>query len=194
MLILASTSTARQQLLRQAGVSFTASPSPLDEEAEKLELRHLSPTSTATALALAKAKSKSAEEVHATVIGADQTLELNGELLHKPKDDSEARQHLQRLRGNTHKLHSAVAVTRADQVLFETTTTSHLTMRNFSNEFLDTYLQNIEPYVNQSVGCYQYESLGIQLFQSIDGDSFSILGLPLLPLLAFLREIGELQT
>jgi septum formation protein len=194
MLILASTSTTRQQLLRQAGVAFTASPAPLDEEAAKHHLRELSPKSLASALALAKAKSLSASEIHATVIGADQTLELNGELLHKPKDDSEARQHLQRLRGNTHKLHSAVAVTKADQVLFETNTTSHLTMRNFSDKFLDTYLQNIEPYVYQSVGCYQYESRGIQLFQSIEGDSFSILGLPLLPLLAFLREIGELQT
>lgn len=194
MLILASTSTIRQQLLRQAGVTFIASQAPLDEETAKTALRPLPPKSMARALALAKAKSMSAVENQATVIGADQTLELNGELLHKPKDLKEARQHLKRLRGETHALHSAVAVTKADRVLFETATTAHLTMRRFSDEFLDTYLQNLEPHLYQSVGCYQYESLGIQLFEAVEGDSFTILGLPLLPLLAFLREIGELQT
>jgi septum formation protein len=194
MLILASTSTTRQHILRQAGVPFIASPALLEEETAKTALGQLPPKSMAKALALAKAKSMSAVEIQATVIGADQTLELNGELLHKPKDRTEAREHLKRLRGQTHALHSAVAVTKANKVLFETTTTAHLSMRTFSDEFLDTYLQKVEPYLYQSVGCYQYESLGIQLFETVEGDSFTILGLPLLPLLAFLREIGELQT
>jgi septum formation protein len=194
MLILASTSPIRQHMLRQAGVTFTAMPAALDEEATKTSLGRLAPNPMAAALALAKAKSVSVLDFEAIVIGADQTLELSGHTLHKPKDYAEAHEHLTRLRGQTHTLHSAVSVTKGHDVLFETTTTAHLTMRVFSDGFLETYLQQIQPYLYQSVGCYQYESLGIQLFETVEGDSFSILGLPLLPLLAFLREIGELQT
>jgi septum formation protein len=194
MLILASTSKIRQHLLRQAGVTFTAIPAAHDEEKAKISLGPLSANSMARALAVAKATSVSVNDRHATVIGADQTLELNGQTLHKPNDYPEAREHLKRLRGQTHTLHSAVAVTKADKVLFDTTTTAHLTMRTFSDEFLNTYLKNLNPSLYQSLGCYQFESLGIQLFETVEGDTFTILGLPLLPLLAFLREIGELQT
>jgi septum formation protein len=194
MLILASTSATRKHMLRQAGVTFNAIPAPLDEDATKKSLGSLPPNLMATALALAKAKSMSAVNRQATVIGADQTLELSGSTFHKPKDYAEACEHLKGLRGKTHTLHSAVAVTKGDIVLFETTTTAHLTMRKFSDQFLDTYLQTLEPHVYKSVGCYQYESRGIQLFEAVAGDSFTIQGLPLLPLLAFLREIGELQT
>ncbi len=181
-------------MLRQAGVTFTSMPAPLDEEAAKDSIELLPSHLLAAALALAKAKSVSAVTSQATVIGADQTLELNGNTLHKPKDHAEAREHLKHLRGQTHALHSAVAVTKGDKVLFETTTTAHLAMRKFSDQFLDTYLQTLEPHVYKSVGCYQYESRGIQLFEAVQGDNFTILGLPLLPLLAFLREIGELLT
>ena len=194
MLTLASTSTTRQHMLRQAGVNFLACAAPLDEEAEKALLGPLTPKLMAQALALAKALSVSTENAGAIVIGADQTLDLAGQTLNKPKDYSGARQQLSLLKGREHALHSAVAVTKGNTVIFETTTTARLSMREFSEEFLENYLNTLAPDRYQSLGCYQFESLGIQLFEKVEGDYFTILGLPLLPLLAFLREIGELPT
>ena len=194
MIILASTSTTRQHMLHQAGLSFTAMAASLDEETEKANLGPRTAKSMARALALAKARSVSASHATAIVIGADQTLELAGQMFSKPKNPAEARQQLGLLKGKQHALHSAVAVTKADTIVFETTTTALLTMRNFSEGFLHSYLEKLGPDQCSSPGCYQVESLGIQLFERIEGDYFTILGLPLLPLLAFLRETGELQT
>lgn len=194
MIILASTSTTRQQMLRQAGINFTVMAASLDEETEKANLGPRTAKSMAQALALAKARSVSAAHASAIVIGADQTLECAGHMYSKPKNNTEARQQLSLLKGKQHALYSAVTVTKADSVIFQTTTTAQLTMRNFSDGFLNSYLEKLGPDQCGSPGCYHVESIGIQLFERIEGDYFTILGLPLLPLLAFLREIGELQT
>jgi septum formation protein len=194
MLILASQSQIRRQILAQSGVAFKAMIAPCDEELEKQELGGLQPLQMAEALALAKARSTSSLHPSATVIGADQTLECDGQLLNKPKDINDARQQLSKLRAKNHQVHSAIAVTKADAILYQTVSTATLKMRNFSDGFLENYLKQSADKVLDGVGCYQIESLGIQLFDQIEGDHFAILGLPLLPLLAFLRKIGEVQS
>ncbi len=194
MIILASSSKIRQQLLRQAGVSFTTVVSPFDEEATKHQLRSLPAKSMAQTLALRKAQSVSANTPSDLVIAADQTLELKGQLFNKPRHYDEAHQHLKLLRGQQHTLHSAVVITKGNNIVFQNVTTAHMTMRNFSDEFLNSYLIPTDFNLLSSLGCYQIEAEGLQLFESIDGDYFTILGLPMLPLLACLRDIGELST
>ncbi len=192
MIILASTSPIRQQLLSQAGIEFKALPAPFDEEQAKRESRHLSPRDLAATLALGKAQATSKQHMDALVIAADQTLEIDTATLHKPKSRDEAAQQLLLLRGQYHSLHSALAITKGNRVLYQTVSTARLKMRAFSDDFLQDYLAHTPPSAHASIGCYQLESLGIQLFDAIEGDYFTILGLPLLPLLAFLRETGEI--
>jgi septum formation protein len=127
------------------------------------------------------------------VIGADQVLELDGERLTKPADMEEARRQLLRLSGRTHQLHSAIACARGGGILWQHSETAHLTMRKFSPAFVGHYLAAIGAGALNSVGAYQLEGRGIQLFDKVDGDYFGILGLPLLPLLAFLRSEGVLE-
>jgi septum formation protein len=194
MLILASQSKIRRTLLENAGVRFETQVSPLDEETTKQFLGPIPPQELAQELAQAKAAAVAKLNRDAIIIGADQTMELNGKVFHKPSDKSEANAQLRELRGQKHELHSAVAVVRGTQVLFRNTLSARLKMRNFSDSFLDRYLTCIPEEILLSVGCYQLESLGIQLFDHIEGDYHAILGLPLLPLLVFLRDIGEVDT
>ena len=192
MIILASTSNIRQTLLKQAGIVFTAVAPSCDEDALKIKLGPINPKSLAQTLALAKAESVSVAHPTAIIIGSDQTLDLHGQTLNKPHDLEDARKQLEMLRGQTHTLHSAIAIKRGENILFQTVSSAHLTMRDFSDRFLSTYLDLAGPEIHFSLGGYQLEYRGVQLFDDIDGDYFSILGLPLLPLLAFLRKIGEL--
>ncbi len=194
MIILASQSQIRKQILSAAGVLFTAQTSPLDEKSAKLRHRHNPPDKLASTLAREKAIAVSILKPLPIVIAADQTLSLERTLFNKPQNTAEAKAHLQRLRGHTHSLHSAIAVTQGTDILFEYIETAELTMRNFSDAFLNDYLETSRHDIIKSVGCYQLEGPGINLFDRIHGDYFSILGLPLLPLLAFLREIGELKS
>jgi septum formation protein len=194
MIILATQSAIRKQLLASAGVVFEAMRSPLDEEAEKVRLGAVSPRDLATSLAIAKAQAVSVQTPKAIVIGADQTLDLQGKTLHKSSSRQAARNQLEQLRGQTHSLHSAVAVTCGQETLFQHCQTAELTMRTFSDDFLDHYISVVDENVLLFVGCYQIEALGLQLFDTISADYHTILGLPLLPLLAFLRHIGEVQT
>jgi septum formation protein len=193
MIILASQSPTRRTLLSAAGFAFKSVTPPLDEESYKTALPDVGPKQLA--LTLAKAKALAAASLHpqAFVIGADQTLEFEGQCLHKTASLQEARVQLQRLAGKTHRLHSAVAVYRGQTCLFEHVATAELTMRTFGEGFLDHYLETVDPGVAKSLGGYQLEGLGVQLFERIDGDYFTILGLPLLPLLAFLHEHGEVE-
>jgi septum formation protein len=128
------------------------------------------------------------------VLGCDQTLSCDGELLHKPADDAEARRQLEQLRGRTHRLHAALALCRDGATLWTGFATAEMVMRPFSDVFLDAYLQAAGPDVRGSVGVYRYESLGAHLFERVDGDDATILGLPLLPLLAALRQHGYLAA
>lgn len=190
-LVLASGSAARRRLLEAAGLTFEVDAPRVDEEAAKASLRAegLRPRDQADALAELKALSVSRSRP-GFVIGADQMLALGDQVFDKPKDATEAREHLLRLRGQTHELITAAVVAREGAIIWRHIDTPKLKMRAFSDAFLDDYLARAGDGVLRSVGAYQLEGLGAQLFERVDGDYFSVLGLQLLPLLAFLREHG----
>jgi septum formation protein len=189
--VLASTSAIRVQLLASAGVRFTAVGSGVDEQAAKTELlaQGAGPCLVAEALARAKAVRVS-QGRPGLVIGADQTLDLDGLLFDKVADIAAARERLSDLRGRTHHLHAAVAVAEDGEIIWRQTISTSLTMRDFSDVFLDGFLDRNGEAALSSVGCYHLEGEGVQLFDRIEGDYFAILGLPLLGLLALLRDRG----
>jgi septum formation protein len=189
-LVLASQSTIRHSILRGAGIPHVVHPAEVDERAIEKESASVDPPGIAKLLARAKALAVAPHYRNSFVLGADQTLALGTLRFSKPKDRAGAREQLVMLRGRTHELHSAIAVGRAQAILFECCHSARLTMRAFSNEFLDHYLDTVGPNVMSSVGGYQLEGAGVQLFERIEGDYFAILGLPLLPLLDFLRRNG----
>jgi len=195
-LILASASRARQQLLTDAGIAFEAHPALVDEDAlkEKLRADNASVADAALALAALKAKKVAESNPQALIIGADQMLECAEAWFDKPATIGTARETLIALRGREHSLISGLVVVRDSAVLWRHTDRARLTMRNFSNDFLETYLKEIGTQACSSVGAYQLEGPGIQLFERVEGNFFTILGLPLLPLLAFLREQGAVAT
>jgi septum formation protein len=178
-------------MLEAAGLVFEVEAPRVDEEAAKASLRAagLRPRDQADALAELKALSVSRGRPD-FVIGADQMLALGDEVFDKPKDPAEAREHLLRLRGQTHQLITAAVVAREGAIIWRHIDTPKLKMRAFSDAFLDDYLSRAGEDVLRSVGAYQLEGLGAQLFERVEGDYFSVLGLQLLPLLAFLREHG----
>jgi len=189
-LILASGSKARQMLLKNAGLEFSAVPASVDERAieENLPLAGRDPVSVARHLALAKANEVSRRFPGAYVIGCDQTMSLGPKIFHKANSIVEARETLLALRGRAHFLNSAVCLVRDEQLLWSEVVKACMQVREFSDEFLAGYLQRNGDAVLSSVGCYQLEGEGVQLFDTIAGDYFTILGLPLLPLLAALRQ------
>jgi septum formation protein len=191
--VLASTSASRMALLSAAGVTFEAVAPGVDEDAAKAALlgEGLSPRDIADALAELKAVRVS-RRPGALVIGADQTLDLDGRLMDKAASLDEARERLQALRGRVHKLHAGVVVARDGQPIWREVQSATLRMRAFSDAFLDRYLERQGQAVLSSVGCYHLEGEGVQLFDRIDGDYFAILGLPLLGLLDLLRRHGAL--
>ncbi|MEK9968624.1 MAG: Maf family protein [Ferrovibrio sp.] len=195
-LILASASTSRAAMLRHAGLDFDVKPARIDEEEIKLSMQAdgVSLRDAATTLAEVKAHRISTAEPADFVIAADSMLACDGRWYDKPADMTAAREHLQSLRGKTHELVSAVVLARGGSVIWRHTDSAKLTMRDFSDGFLDAYLAQAGDAVLSSVGCYQLEGLGTQLFSRIQGDYFSILGLPLLPLLDILRENKVLRT
>lgn len=187
-LILASTSSIRRSLLTNAGVKYEAVKSPINEETEKL--KHSNPEKLAINLAIAKAITTSTKHPTAYVIGADQTLLTNNQIMSKPKSPQEARAQLLQLRGKTHVLISALAITKTTEILWQYESRAILTMRDFSDDFLDEYLNTGSTEALTSSGCYKLEGRGIQLFSKIEGDYFTILGLPLLPLITQLRAMN----
>jgi septum formation protein len=192
-LILASQSAARQALLTNAGIAFDAIPAELDELAIQLASALSAPGEIAALLARDKALFVSAEHRDRFVIGADQTLILGEQLFSKPADRAQAALQLRALAGQSHELHSAVAVVRGDEVLFEHVSIARMTMRPLHDNAISAYLDAAGAAITTSVGAYQLEGLGVHLFERIEGDHFTILGLPLLPLLKFLRSQGLLQ-
>ncbi|MCP3474551.1 Maf family nucleotide pyrophosphatase [Bradyrhizobium sp. CCGUVB1N3] len=186
-LILASQSQARKMLLANAGLEFEARPADIDERGVQEASKLSSPREIALLLAREKAKAVSVQHPGRHVIGADQTLALGERLFTKPSGRNQAMAQLRDLAGRTHELHSAVAVARDGAVLFEDVAVARMTMRQMAEAELSTYLDAAGDTVTTSVGAYQLESLGVHLFEKIEGDHFTILGLPLLPLLAFLR-------
>ncbi|WP_213735837.1 Maf family protein [Bradyrhizobium sp. dw_411] len=186
-LVLASQSRARQMLLTNAGIDFEAIPADIDERAVQQESHLTAPGEIAALLARKKSVFVSAKYPDRFVVGADQTLALGSRLFSKPAGRVQAAEQLRALAGGTHELHSAVAVARDGKILFTDVSIARMTMRKLSEADIDAYLDEAGEAVTSSVGAYQLESLGVHLFERIEGDHFTILGLPLLPLLGFLR-------
>lgn len=189
-LILASQSQARKMLLANAGLAFEAKPADIDERGIQAGSKLSSPRDIAMLLAREKAKAISMQQPDRYVIGADQTLALGERLFSKPAGRAQAAGQLCDLAGRTHELHSAVAIARGGKLLFEDASVARMTMRPLSEAEISAYLDAAGEAVTTSVGAYQLEGLGVHLFERIEGDHFTILGLPLLPLLAFLRREG----
>lgn len=192
MLILASQSDTRKALLQQAGLDFSTAPARIDERGLERAALDAGGDGRDVALLLAerKAAAVAAANPGAIVIGADQTLSLGAELLHKPADRSEAAAQLDHLRGKTHRLHAAVTLVRDDLLLWSDIQTAELTMRDFSPAERDEVLDREGDAILASVGGYRLEGPSIRLFETVTGDYFTILGLPLLPLLAALRNLA----
>ena len=186
-LILGSQSRARQALLINAGIEFEAVPADIDERAVQQASRLSAPGEIAALLAREKALSVSALQPGKLVVGGDQTLALGFRIFNKPADRAQAKEQLRALAGHCHELHSAVAVARDEKILFEAVTIARMTMRQLGEAEISAYLHEAGEAVTSSVGAYQLEGLGVHLFERIEGDHFTILGLPLLQLLAFLR-------
>jgi septum formation protein len=189
-LLLASKSDIRGKVLAAAGLRFGIRPAQIDERAIEAKAGAIGAVAAAQLLARAKAAAVAANHPGNLVLGADQTLALDAARFSKPKNRAEAVARLRTLRGRTHELHSALTLMRDGEVLFELVDTARLTMRDFSDRFLDDYLDMAGDVALSSVGGYQLEGIGIHLFEKVEGDYFTILGLPLLPLLAYLRRSG----
>ncbi|MER9053342.1 Maf-like protein [Mesorhizobium sp. M0910] len=194
-IILASGSQFRKALLVNAGITVEAVPASVDERALEAPLQNsgVSPEDVALVLAEAKATEVSERRPGALVLGCDQTLSLGDELFHKPADMEGARRHLVALSGKTHHLNSAVVLARDGQVLWRHVGIASLTMRKLDPAFIGRHLARVGAKALSSVGAYQIEGEGIQLFEKIEGDYFTIVGLPLLPVLAKLREFGAID-
>lgn len=194
-IVLASGSPFRRKMLEDAGIVIEAVPADIDERAVEEAIRDsgITPGELAAILAEAKAVDVSQRLPGRLVIGADQTLSLGDEVLHKPQDMEDARRRLLALSGRVHQLNSAVVLARDGAVLWRQVSIARLTMRPLTPEFIGRHLSRVGEKALSSVGAYQIESEGIQLFEAIEGDLFTIVGLPLLPLLAELRNLGEID-
>lgn len=193
-LILASKSAARRAMLENAGVPFAVRVAGVDEDAIKAVSGDLDAAALAVRLAEAKALAVSRDEDDAWVLGSDQTLAFDGGLVSKARSLQEARQRLQAMRGRTHQLHSGAALAVRGQIVWSGVDTVQMRMREFSDAFLDAYLTAEGEALLSCVGSYRLEGLGSQLFEAVDGDYFTVLGLPLWPVLAELRRGGVLGT
>ena len=189
-LVLASRSDVRGKMLAAAGLRFEIRPAQIEERAVEAKAGPLDAAAAARLLAREKAQSVAAALPGRLVLGADQTLARGTKRFSKPADRAEAAAQLRELRGRTHELNSALALVRDGKVVFDCVDTARLTMRDFSDRFLDDYLDMAGGAALASVGAYQLESIGVHLFERVNGDYFTILGLPLLPLMDFLRKNG----
>jgi septum formation protein len=194
-IILASTSPFRRQLLENAGLAVRPVAPEVDERALEAPLEDTGVTPDEVALILAEAKAVEVSQRHpdAWVIGGDQTLSLDDRIFHKPQDMEGARRHLLALSGRTHLLNSAVVLARGGEACWRHVSTARMTMRRLDPAFIGRHLSRVGERALSSVGAYQVEGEGIQLFEEIEGDYFTIVGVPLLPLLAKLRELGVID-
>lgn len=195
-LVLASASPFRRELMENAGLEFHWEAARINERAieQPLEQSGATPDEVALALAAAKGLDVSSRHAQALVIGCDQTLSLGSRVYHKPRDLHEAEEHLRSFSGKTHRLNSAIALVQNGEVIWQHVSHALLTARELSDNFLRNHLHRVGEKALTSVGAYQLEGEGIQLFEKIEGDYFTILGLPMLPLLNKLRELGVIHA
>ena len=193
-LVLASGSAARRALLEAAGLTFEVDPSPLDERLVKHRIRDAGGSVETAASELALAKASASKHPGSLIVGCDQILICGGSWFDKPKDLQEARSHLIRLRGRKHQLVTACVVVQDEAEIWRHVSVPALTMRGFSDAFLDRYLELEGSAILQCVGAYRLEGLGLHLFESVEGEHTAILGLPMIPLLSFLRIYGVLAS
>lgn len=193
-LVLASGSAARRAMLDQVGVEFSVDPPDIDEGVLKTRLAGRGAGDVALALAGAKAVAVSGRRPGALVLGSDQILELDGTLMDKAGDLEGARTRLRRLRGRTHSLHSAAALARNGEVIWSGVDRAEMTMRPYTDAFLERYLAAEGGQLLGSVGCYRLEGPGAQLFERVEGDFFTVLGLPMWAVLAELRRLGAIAA
>lgn len=193
-LVLASSSPFRRTLMENAGLNFESLPATIDEREIEASLSEATPDQVALALAQAKALDVGARRPGMLVLGSDQTMSLGSRVYHKPRSKEEARENLLSLSGATHRLNSAIALASSDQIVWSYISHADLTVRELSEDFVDRYLSRVGDSVFGSVGGYQLEGEGIQLFSRVEGDYFTILGLPMIPLLEKLRELGAIHA
>ncbi len=195
MLILASNSMSRKDLLESAGVTFKSIASDIDENhlKKKFHLDGMTSKEASLELAILKAKEISKNNPLAYVIGSDQLLDLNGKWFSKPKNTNEAHKHLKKLRNKTHSLVSGTVVLKNSKMIWFNNSIAKITMRDFSDNFIQDYIDKAGEDICYSVGAYFIEDLGAQLIKSYEGDYFSILGLPMIELLECLRQCGEIK-
>ncbi|MEO6301202.1 MAG: Maf family protein [Paracoccaceae bacterium] len=195
-LLLASSSAIRLTLLQNAGLTVTAQPARIDEDAIRASLQsdNAKPRDVADTLAELKARKLADKNPTALVLGCDQILAFNDQIFAKPTSPEDARQQLHTLRNHTHHLHSAIVLYHQAKPIWRHIATAKLTMRPFTDAFLDAYIQRNWPMIQHSVGSYLLESEGIRLFSAVEGDYFAILGLPLLPLLNYLSLRGFISS
>jgi septum formation protein len=194
-IVLASQSIHRKTLMENAGLNFTCQPADIDERTIELAIKDTGATPKELALILASAKALDVSQKipGAYVIGSDQTLSVNDELFHKPEDMEAARRTLLKLSGQTHTLNSGVSIAKDGETIWQHVSIAELTMRELSPEFVGRHLSRAGEQILTSVGAYQLEKEGVQLFDKIEGDFFTIVGLPMLPLLAQLRELNVIE-
>jgi septum formation protein len=192
MIVLASKSASRRTMLGAAGVEFEPRPAAIDERALEASLADAAPA--AVALALAEAKALSVEGRGRPVLGSDSVVSVEGRRFNKPESRAQAAEHLAFFSGKTMELHSAAAIALGGHLRWSHVARAELKVRELTPDFIERYLIAEWPEVGQCVGVFRIESLGVQLFESIDGDMFTVLGMPLLPVLGALRELEELPA
>ena len=192
MIVLASKSASRRTMLGAAGVEFDVRPPSIDERALEQELADAGPGEVA--LALAEAKALSVEGRGRPVLGSDSVVAVDGERFNKPQSRAQAAEHLRFFSGETMELHSAAAIALTGTLRWSHVAMARLKVRTLSDEYIEAYLAAEWPEVSQCVGVFRIESVGVQLFESIEGDMFTVLGMPLLPVLGALRELEELPA
>ena len=190
MIVLASKSASRRAMLEAAGVDFVARPAALDERALEADLGHVEPD--AVALALAEAKALSVDGEAYPVLGSDSVVSVDGRRFDKPESRAQAAEHLRFFSGKAMELHSGAAFAVGGHLRWSHVDSTRLHVRELSEDFITRYLAAEWPEVGQCVGVFRIEAMGVQLFERIEGDQFTVLGMPLLPVLAALRDLGEL--
>jgi septum formation protein len=195
-LVLASASPFRRMLLENAGIAFRAKAADIDERAIESEVERQGSSPEEVALILAEAKARNVGQAFPDdiIIGSDQTMSLGTRVYHKPRDMNEARDHLLSLSGQVHQLNSGIVLTRGSDILWKHVSSARMSVRILSPVFIDAHLARVGKKALSSVGAYQLEGEGIQLFDKIEGDYFTILGLPMLPLLAKLRDLRVIDA